>query len=80
MEDLILGVPASELFKSIIQKDPLMDGRKLGDILTYEYPNVSPAASISIRRWLNKGGGYECGDEDISALILFYLKDAGYVD
>lgn len=78
MENLVSGAAASTLFRSLLQADPSMDGRKLGNILTTEYPDINPAASMAIRKWLNQERGYEFPDEEIDALILHYLKESGY--
>ena len=79
MENLVSGVPASVVFRSLMQADPSMDGRKLGNVLTLEYPNISPAASMAVRKWLSPGREYEVADEDINALVAHYLKEAGYI-
>jgi hypothetical protein len=79
MKNLVSGVPASVVFRSLMQVDPLMDGRKLGNVLTLEYPNISPAASMAVRKWLSPGKEYEVADEDIDSLITHYLKEAGYL-
>ncbi len=79
MEDLANGVRASVVFKSLMQIDSSMDARKLGNVLTLEYPDISPAASMTVRRWLSPGKEYEVCDEDVDALIAHYLKEAGYV-
>lgn len=78
MENLVSGVPASVVFRSLMQADSSMDGRKLGNVLTLEYPDISPAASMAIRKWLNPERGYDFPDEEIDALILHYLKESGY--
>jgi hypothetical protein len=79
MENLVSGGGASVLFRSLMQADSLMDDRRLGNVLTLEYPNISPAASMAIRKWLNQKRGYDFPDEEIDALILHYLKEAGYI-
>jgi hypothetical protein len=79
METLVSGAPASKLFKSLLEADALMDSRKLGDMLTFEFPNISPAASMAIRKWLSPAKEYEVCDEDIDALISHYLRESGYM-
>jgi len=79
MEALVSGVPASKHFKSLMEADELMDAGKLGDMLTFEFPNISPAASMAIRKWLSPGKEYEVSDEDVDALISHYLKESGYM-
>lgn len=79
MENLVSGVPASVLFRSLMQADPSIDARKLGNALTVEYPDISPAASMAVRKWLNQERGYDFPDEEIDALILHYLKESGYI-
>lgn len=78
METLVSGVPASKLFRSLMEADASVDARKLGDMLTLEYPSISPAASMAIRKWLSSGKEYEISDEDMDALIAHYLKESGY--
>jgi hypothetical protein len=78
MESLVSGVSASVLFRSLMESDSSMDSRKLGDILTLEYPDICPAASIAIRKWLNPKREYEFSDADVDGLILHYLKESGY--
>jgi hypothetical protein len=79
MKKLVSGVSASELFLALVQEDPSMDARKIGDILMNEFPGISPAAVIAIQRWLNSKRGYEFTDQQLDELILHYLKSAGYV-
>lgn len=79
MEALLSGVPASRLFKTLRDGDPSIDGRELGVILMDEFRNISPAASISIRKWANRINEVDFPDEQIDGLISFYLKAAGYV-
>ncbi|MBO0988701.1 hypothetical protein INR38_07915 [Delftia sp. SD018] len=79
MKNLLDGVPASVVFRTIMQADLTIDSRKLGNILTLEYPNVDPGASMAIRKWLNPERGYDLPDEEIDALIFHYLRDAGYI-
>ena len=79
MESLVSGVPASKLFRALQQENGSIDVQKLGEILTIEFPGISPAASVAIRRWLNPAIGRELPDEQIDGMILYYLEDAGYV-
>ena len=79
MEGLVSGVPASKLFRALLQEDELLDVQKLGEILMMEFPDISPAASMAIRKWLNPARGRELPDEQIDGMILYYLEDAGYV-
>jgi predicted DNA-binding protein (MmcQ/YjbR family) len=79
MKALVSGVPASKIFRSLIEADASTDARKLGDMLAFNYPGISPAASMAIRRWLSPGKEYEVADEDIDALISHYLKESGYI-
>ena len=50
MQGLICGTPASKLFRMLQQADSSINARKLGYILTTEFPRISPAASMSIRK------------------------------
>ena len=77
MEPLILGTPASQLFKDLQKRDSSISARKLGEILLTEFPSVSPAACIAINRW-SGSGSIVLADEDIDALISHYIKEAGY--
>jgi predicted DNA-binding protein (MmcQ/YjbR family) len=79
MKALVSGVPASKIFRSLIEADASIDARKLGDMLSFNYPNISPAASMAIRKWLSPGKEYEVSDEDMDALISHYLKESGYI-
>lgn len=79
IKDLLDGVPASVVFRTIMQADLTIDARKLGNILTLEYPNIDPGASMAIRKWLNLERGYDFPDEEIDALISYYLRDSGYI-
>jgi len=79
MEDLLSGVPASNLFRTLQQKKPLIDARELGQILMIEFPRISPAASLSIRKWFRHSEDYDFPDEQIDGLILHYLNEAKYV-
>ncbi|MCW7537964.1 hypothetical protein OOT46_08885 [Aquabacterium sp. A7-Y] len=78
MKDLVAGVPASRLFRELMREDRSIDARELGDILADEFPDISPAASVAIWKWMNPSRGYEFPDEQIDALISHYLKEAGY--
>ncbi|MDM5182051.1 hypothetical protein PO883_33290 [Massilia sp. DJPM01] len=79
MEKLLLGSPASKIFRALQHENASIGARELGYILMAEFPNISPAASMSIRKWLNPAMEEEFPDEQIDALILHYLKEAGYV-
>jgi predicted DNA-binding protein (MmcQ/YjbR family) len=79
MESLLSGVPASQLFRALQKEDASIDARELGGILMEEFPGISPAASMSIRKWLSAGKGGDFPDEQIDGLISFYLKAAGYI-
>jgi hypothetical protein len=79
MQGLICGTPASKLFRMLQQADSSINARKLGYILTTEFPRISPAASISIRKWQATSGESNFPDEQIDGLILHYLQDAGYI-
>lgn len=79
MENLTRGVAASKLFRTLMQDDPAIDARELGYMLTKEFPDISPAASMSIRKWLSAANVDEFPDEQIDGLILHYLNEAGYV-
>lgn len=79
MEELISGMPASKLFRALMQEDGGIDVQKLGEIIMTEFPDISPGASLAIRRWLNPTKGLELLDEDIDGMILYYLNDAGYL-
>ena len=79
MENLIRGVPASKLFRALLKDNTSIDARELGYILMKEFPDISPAASMSIRKWLNAASADEFPDEQIDGLILHYLNQAGYV-
>lgn len=79
MEQLVLGVPASRVFRALQEENATIDARELGYILTTAYPKISPAASISIRKWLNTASSSEFPDEQIDEVIKRYLILAGYV-
>jgi predicted DNA-binding protein (MmcQ/YjbR family) len=79
MQGLICGVPPSKLFRMLQDMDSSIDARNLGYILMTEYPRISPAASMSIRKWQGIAGESDFPDEQIDGLILHYLKDAGYI-
>lgn len=78
MEKLNAGVPASKLFRMLQQEDPTITARKLGDVLMSEFPEISPAAAMSIQKWMNANGSQDFPDEQIDGLILHFLKSAGY--
>lgn len=78
METLISGFSASQLFRSIHQENPLIDARKLAEIMMYEFPEISPAAAISIYKWFNVKNANDFPDAQIDALIFHFLKEAGY--
>jgi len=63
-----------------MQADDSLDARTLGNLLGLGYPNISPAAFITIRRWANLDSGFEVSDEDLDAVITHYLKEAEYID
>ena len=77
MERLVSGVAASRLFKDLQKQDSSISAKKLGNILMAEFPEISPAACIAINRWLGIGS-VEVPDQDLDALISYYLKEAGY--
>ncbi len=77
MESLLTGTPASRLFRTLLHEDTSMDAWKLDQILIRELPNISPAASIAIRRW-GSLGSIVISDEDLDALISHFLVEAGY--
>jgi len=79
MEGLICGTPASKLFRMLQQADPSIDALELADILMTEFPLISPAAYISIRKWRDTSDKRKFPDEQIDVLIVHYLKDAGYI-
>lgn len=78
LESLVSGQPASALFKSLMKANESLDIRALDQILGLEYPNISPGAFVTMRRWANLGS-VEVSDEDLDALIAHYLKEAGYI-
>ena len=77
MERLVSGTTASRLFKALQSQDTSIGPRQLGEILMTEFPEISPAACIAINRW-SRIGSVEVSDEDLDALISYYLKEAGY--
>lgn len=79
MDGLLKGKPAPKIFKQILQEDSSIGARELGFILMKEFPEISPAASMSIRKWLNAARGKGFPDEQIDGLIWHYLKEGGYV-
>ena len=78
MEDLIAGVAASKLFRDLQNEDESIDANRLIHMFMSAYPDASPAAAISIRRWVNANSEHEFPDEQIDGLILHYLKSSGY--
>lgn len=79
MSELVFGMPASKLFRRLQEEDASIDARHLGEILMIEFPDISPAASLAIGRWLQPAAGPELPDEQIDGMILHYLNDAGYM-
>lgn len=79
MKDLISRYPASRLFRTIQGEDSTIDANKLIDIFVGEFPGASPAAAISIRKWVDAGGGDEFPDTQIDGLILHYLRSSRYL-
>lgn len=79
LEKLALGSSASKLFREIMREDPSVGWSQLASLLLTEYPEISPAAAISIRRWLNAIDARDFPDEQIDNLIAYFLKDSGYV-
>lgn len=79
MEALLTGVPASQLFRALQRENSSIDARELGGLLMEEFQNISPAASMSIRKWASREEEVDFPDEQIDGLISFYLKAAGYV-
>ena len=77
MERLVSEISASQLFKNLQQQDASINAQRLGEILLTEFPEISPASCIAINRWAGFGS-VQCTDEDLDALISYYLKEAGY--
>lgn len=80
MEILLSGASASKLFRTLQRENPSIDARGLGGILMEEFEKISPAASMSIRKWAARGKEEDFPDEQLDGLIAFYLKSSGYVD
>lgn len=80
LKEIRSGAPASIVFRRLLDSDPLMDTTKLGRIVFSEFPKLSPAANICLRRWMNA----ECQDdypgEQLDAMIKAYMEEAGYAD
>lgn len=78
MEDLIAGMPASKLFRMLQNEDSTIDVSELIDMFMRAFPDASPAAAISIRRWANAKDEHDFPDEQIDGLIIHYLRSSGY--
>lgn len=72
MSELVFGMPALKLFGRLQEEDASIDARQLGEILMVEFPDISPAASLAIWRWLQPAAGHELPDEQIDGMILHY--------
>ena len=77
MELLTSGIPASRLFKDLQKQDNSISARRLGEILMTELPAISPAVCTAINRWSGLGS-VVISDENLDALISYYIKEAGY--
>lgn len=77
MERLISGIPASQLFNELQTQDNSISMKRLAEILMAEFPAISPAACTAINRW-SGSGSVKISDEDLDALIFYYIKEAGY--
>ena len=77
LDQLLLGVPASTVFRDLQAQHGFRNAEELYEILMRKFPEISPAAYISILRWLGAGSAL-VSDAQLDALILHFLQQAGY--
>ncbi|HEX8029252.1 MAG TPA: hypothetical protein VF491_12350 [Vicinamibacterales bacterium] len=79
LESLLNGMPASKVFRGFLELDATIDAGKLIDFLLEEFPDISPAAVISIRKWCGPEEKLNFPDAQLDALIHHHLDAGGYL-
>lgn len=80
MDDLIKGVPASDLFGRILSSNLAFTGRDLCRLLIERFPAIDGAAVQLVRRWKGVGRADGISDADLNIGIAHFLEEAGYLN
>ena len=63
-----------------MEMDASVNAVGLCEWMAAEYPDLSPAASVSIRKWLYVPNVYDVDDDWLDGVISHYMAEAGYTD
>ncbi len=61
-----------------MENDASVRAAELCELVATEYPELSPAALVSIRKWLYVPNLYEVDDQWLDGVVGHYMAVAGY--
>ncbi|MBB5448350.1 hypothetical protein HDG38_006998 [Paraburkholderia sp. WSM4177] len=79
LEDILKGKSPSETFRQVIACDPSIGNIRLGELLSDEFIDLSSEAQQLVWHWKGPGKSQGLCDEDLDALLMKLLREAGYL-
>jgi len=79
MKAILAGQKPTEVFKSIVRNDSAITNTELATMFKIEFANVKAEAIQAIWQWNRPGRGMGIDDDRMDAIVISYLKDAGYL-
>jgi hypothetical protein len=79
MNAILTGQKPTEVFKSIVRSDSTITNTKLANMFKTEFVEVKAEAIQAIWQWNRPGRGMGIDDDRMDAIVINYLKEAGYL-
>jgi hypothetical protein len=79
MNAILTGQKPTEVFKSIVRGDSTITNTKLANMFKTEFVEVKAEAIQAIWQWNRPGRGMGIDDDRMDAIVINYLKEAGYL-